>query len=44
MQALGGDPRTREHIDPATGATRPYQESTVFGAGGSLHFTIGEAF
>jgi outer membrane protein assembly factor BamA len=44
MQTIGGDPRTREHIDPATGATRDYAESTVFGAGGALHFTIGEAF
>ncbi|HEX2676800.1 MAG TPA: BamA/TamA family outer membrane protein [Polyangiales bacterium] len=44
LQTIGGDPRTRERIDPNTHTVSDFPESHIFGTGGAIHFTIGEAF
>ncbi len=44
LQTIGADTRVRERIDPSTHAASDFPESRLFGAGGAIHFTIGEAF
>lgn len=43
LQNIGGDERSREQFTQE-GLPEPFDESHVFGALGSVHFTIGEAF
>ncbi|HKU41359.1 MAG TPA: BamA/TamA family outer membrane protein, partial [Polyangiales bacterium] len=43
LQSIGADQRTRERFTQ-DGTPEPFDESTIFGTGGAIHFTIGEAF
>ncbi len=44
LQTIGADPRTREVLDANGRTLGAFSESHLFGAGGAIHFTIGEAF
>jgi outer membrane protein assembly factor BamA len=45
LQSTGADERSREAYDQITGdPLEQYPESRLFGTGGTIHFTIGEAF
>ena len=43
LQFIGGDPRTRTHLDSAGKATS-FEEATFLGTPLAVHFTIGEAY
>ena len=44
LQTIGPDERARAQYDANGNPIGPFPESKVFGAQGSVHFTIGEAF
>jgi len=45
LQSIGSDERSRQAYDQTSGEPlEAFPESRLFGTGGSIHFTIGEAF